>query len=618
MGKVKKPAYLAGQEKCLNCEGLGQVDLVSGEPTADRRQPKCVLCGGFGFVITTSRYCGRCGCPYAPTEGRCPECGGTEFSLTPDALHDGWKKRKGNAEVDGVQKSAPPAPGERYEPAFPVKGIVRSLTNPRKTFDQAKLEELAASIREKGVLEPLLARPMGSGDVLELIAGERRLRAAKIAGVKTVPVRILPLDDVAALEVQVIENLQREDVDAVEEAEGFQQLIKVVGYTVDALAAKLGVSTSTVRASLKLLNLPPAAAEALSDGSIAISTAQLIGRIPSELLRLKATKSILEGRFHNGEPLNFREAKDHVEKFLMRELKGVPWDQADADLLPEAGACATCPKRTGNNRAEYPDARADICTDTDCFAAKMKSHGRIALQQAKAAGQPTLSAAEAKNTFTAQTASYGQLSYSSDYIDLESTCYEARNKKWSTVVLPEAKGEVVVGIDPHSGMLRQLILKRRADSLLKKKFPRPSPRTNPAPDPEWKKLREKEERERQLEKAVNQALGRAARDAAAAAPRLDGPLALMRTVARFVLESFGNEDDRHDELAKAVDTVGAAGCVGIICEALLGETPRYEPFVGLRAELIRALDIDAKAIAKQVKAEMAKSSKPKQKAKVKS
>ena len=596
-GKHRKPpksSGLEGQKQCPRCEGMGRME-AEGVPSLSRWSALCPDCGGTGFVldqvsqktpiaagrangVQTSAPCASCdGLGHLDADGRptdelwqrsCPDC-------------DGYGEIAAKS-VDAMEK---PAAKERYESAFPVKGIVRSSTNPRKTFDELKLAELAESIHQKGVLEPLLARPTGNGDVLELIAGERRLRAAEMAGVKTVPVRILSLTDAEALEVQVIENLQREDVPAVEEAEGFQRLIKSCGYTVDALAAKLGVSTGSIYASLKLLNLPDAAREALSDGTISVSIAQLVGRVPNPEMRTKATKAILAGRFKNDEAMTFREAKEFVERELMRELKSAPFDQADENLLPVIKPCTTCPNRTGNARDLYPDGRGDICTDTACYAEKVKAHGRITLEQAKADGHKTLTAAEAKRTFSPY---HGQLTYDADYVDLDATCYEAGNKKWSTVVLPEAKDEVVFAVDPHSGASRRLIHKKRAESLVRKKFPRPSPRRDPnSGNDDWKREREKAEKERRVAEAVNRAICVEAHAAAIAEPLIDGPLNLMRALAKFILASFGH-DEHNEELAKVVDTVAAGGCIGVICQALLFETPMFEPYVQLRADLVKA------------------------------
>src|SRR5262245_32877567 len=153
---------------------------------------------------------------------------------------------------------------------IPISQIAPSPTNPRKYFDPAKLQELADSIQEHGLAQPILVRlnPEHTDPFYELVAGERRWRAAKIAGLEEIEAKVRDLDDKAVLEIQFIENLQRTDLSAVEEAEGYKRLLDEHGYTADSLAGKLGKSKSYVYARLKLINLPEQALEALAKGDL--------------------------------------------------------------------------------------------------------------------------------------------------------------------------------------------------------------------------------------------------------------------------------------------------------------------------------------------------------------
>ena len=136
-----------------------------------------------------------------------------------------------------------------------IESIQANRFQPRKTFHDESLEELAASIREFGVLQPLLVRPLEEG--FELVAGERRLRASKLAGLTEVPVIAREIGDKEMAEMAMIENLQREDLHFLEEAEGFQQLIVQFGFTQEELAKRVGKSQSTLANKLRLLKLAP-------------------------------------------------------------------------------------------------------------------------------------------------------------------------------------------------------------------------------------------------------------------------------------------------------------------------------------------------------------------------
>lgn len=133
--------------------------------------------------------------------------------------------------------------------------IIPNKDQPRKTFDETALAELSASIQKYGVLQPLLVRPMADG-TYQLVAGERRWRASRMAGLKEVPVVIKELDDVQTMEIALIENLQREDLNPIEEAEALQALIDTCGMTQEEVAASVGRSRPAIANSLRLLKLP--------------------------------------------------------------------------------------------------------------------------------------------------------------------------------------------------------------------------------------------------------------------------------------------------------------------------------------------------------------------------
>lgn len=247
--------------------------------------------------------------------------------------------------------------------------IRESPTNPRKHFDEKAMIELANSIRTRGVAIPILVRdlPADVSDQLELIDGARRFRAAKAAGCVDIPARIIQCDDQTALELQTIANLQREDVHPLDEALGFRQLIERSGYDVPAICARIGKSESYVYQRLKLTDLIQHGRDLLWAEEISVAIALLIARIPAEL-----QQKIIDAEW----PLeNARRTQEWLDRNVFLRLDEVPWTMADADLVPEAGSCDACPKRTGYTPALFPEVEdGDTCTDPACFHRKKAAY----------------------------------------------------------------------------------------------------------------------------------------------------------------------------------------------------------------------------------------------------
>jgi ParB family chromosome partitioning protein len=177
---------------------------------------------------------------------------------------------------------------------LPVDFIIANRANPRRTFDPDQLEELTNSIREKGVMSPLLVRPTDDPNIFELIAGERRWRASQRAGLHDVPVIIREVDDKEALELAIIENVQRADLNPLEEAMGYGQLIEQFDYTQQDLAQVIGKSRSHVANTLRLLKLPEDVRSMVSSGSLTAGHARTLITVedPSLLARQIVDKGL--------------------------------------------------------------------------------------------------------------------------------------------------------------------------------------------------------------------------------------------------------------------------------------------------------------------------------------
>ena len=164
---------------------------------------------------------------------------------------------------------------------LPIDEIEPNRDQPRKTFDETALAELADSIRAHGVLQPLLVRPSADGSY-RLVAGERRYRAARMAGLTEVPVTVREMTDEEESVFALIENLQREDLNAIEEAEGLKQLIDTYGLTQEQAAARVGKSRTAVTNALRLLNLPETVSALVKNGKISMGHARALLSVEKE------------------------------------------------------------------------------------------------------------------------------------------------------------------------------------------------------------------------------------------------------------------------------------------------------------------------------------------------
>jgi ParB family transcriptional regulator, chromosome partitioning protein len=167
---------------------------------------------------------------------------------------------------------------------------------PRKIFDEESLASLTASVRELGVLQPLLVRPIDGDDRYELVAGERRLRAAKRAGLPTVPVVVRRVDDTTSLEHALVENLHRQDLNPLEEAAAYQQLIEDFHLTHDQVATRVGKSRAAVSNTLRLFQLPPAIQKLVAEGQLTAGHARaLLGSPDRAFQEQLARRAVSEG-----------------------------------------------------------------------------------------------------------------------------------------------------------------------------------------------------------------------------------------------------------------------------------------------------------------------------------
>ncbi|MCD7946988.1 MAG: ParB/RepB/Spo0J family partition protein [Oscillospiraceae bacterium] len=198
---------------------------------------------------------------------------------------------------------------------LPISKVEPGLKQPRKRFEEGALEELADSIRQYGIIQPLTVRLLASG-YYQIIAGERRWRAAKLAGLTEVPAVIIEADDRKAMELGLIENLQREDLNPIEEAAGYRVLLEEYGLTQEAVAQQVGKSRPAIANALRLLALPDAVQALLEEGSLSAGHARAILSVPKGDLQKKLAQKVI------AEDLSVRQTEA-----LAKRLSATPKEQ---------------------------------------------------------------------------------------------------------------------------------------------------------------------------------------------------------------------------------------------------------------------------------------------------
>jgi ParB/RepB/Spo0J family partition protein len=378
---------------------------------------------------------------------------------------------------------------------YPVDLIDPSPYQVRTHFDETSLAELAKSIQEHGIIQPLTARVSPTDPSrLELVAGERRLRAARLAGQPTAPVIVHELNDRDAQEIVLIENLQREDLTVSEEARGYQKALDLRDdegrqlYTQETLANKIGKPLSHVRDRLKLLLCPATLVEAVEAGVVAISVAMLVGRIPDLSAREKAAKKVLKPDIQEV-PLNYAQTREMIREHFMVSLKNCGFDPEDEGLVPlvviegqriKGGSCQDCPYRSGNCtegavaapakndkggrvRGGTAGADPDLCTMPSCWKEKQDAAWKIIRARSEEQNVKVIEGDAARRLFNgnelAWNSTYVQLDRKPMYGDIPN--YHENQKPWNSLL----KGKdipLVVARHPVTGRRVELAPKKAA------------------------------------------------------------------------------------------------------------------------------------------------------------
>jgi ParB/RepB/Spo0J family partition protein len=515
----------------------------------------------------------------------------------------------------------PPHPTADTIGTIDLDRIKPSPANPRKTFHG--VEDLADSIRAVGLLEDLRVRPIGESvsfdpqkgwqgvDHFDLVDGERRFRAAKLAGLKRVQCKVRVMTDDEAAIARLISFDQKEGLPASEHAAAYRER-RDAGMTDEAIAAAVGKPLDHVRGLLAAAKLPPFALAAMDRGELAHSIAALIGRIPGEADRENAAARVLLGDAYGDveegdlaslrkgkdpasinphcEPLTFRQARELIASYQI-SLKGAPFRKA-LDLVEGVPTCEACPKRAGNAATTdeaYKSLRADTCLDPSCFKGKLAAWNERSIEKHRKAGRQVLNAEAAAKIFI-----HGNTRCDAPHIDLDHRCFDDPNQRTYGELL---KGKVTptIAIDGN-GQQHELLTRQEAKEAIKALGLKVSDHS------EADRKRAAEERRKQ---EVGRAAGMKAMETVAERMERDFrlpegfPTTLMRAILealadvggadschlvtkRRKLESKGNADGYRTPVKKLIEDLDTNGLAGLLGELLAAKKVHHwgHPYFG--------------------------------------
>jgi ParB/RepB/Spo0J family partition protein len=467
--------------------------------------------------------------------------------------------------------------------------------NPRKTF--IDIDELATNILAEGrIHQPLLVRPRLTNplrddlnDGYEIVFGHRRYRAAERACLATVPCMVRAMSDAEARSAQIAENLARNDVHPIEEAEGFAEIIAQDGITADELATVLGKSRSYVYGRLKLLQACPEVRQACLAGEIGSEAALLVARLRTDKLQAKALAAIkAEHRcdLKDGGKASHRAIQSLLAEKFTLQLQGAIFDPADAALLPAAGACGDCPKRTGN-APEYADLvegtanrwgghrpdNADTCTDPDCFDAKRQAHLARNAAALQADGKVVITGNKARASLSA----VGEVKGA--YVELSKVkaLLKKLPKKGTAAAQDLPQPQVVLIQDQRTGKTVQAVA--RADLVAAgaaKQEELPLPDNNKARHEAQERSRQAEEAKAAVENKRRMALLLHVRQVAAGRQRDEFDLRMVAAAAfagvdynerGLIAELHGTKDQ--DALKRQIDHMGVPELTALVLDCCI-------------------------------------------------
>lgn len=545
-------------------------------------------------------------------------------------------------------------PNSRPKPRTPARlgqmiaiaKIVPNPLNPRKTFHKDELNDLAVSIAAIGVEVPLIVRPAKRAGCYELVDGERRYRAAKIAEITEAPCIVREMTDAQVLQAMLVADMQRAGIDDLERAGGIYKLHTDHGASLEDIASWIGRSVSTVRHLLRLRDLPKIVRQACKEGELPTSTALAIARVPGTETREKLARLVLSGsRYWQGkpptdadvahrrknldvEPLTYRQTRELIAENCYRQLKQAPFSRQSLDLITDAGSCDACPKRVGNLKddPEYANVREDVCIDPECYEAKVKAHAARMLADCQESGRPVLAGNDAERLFSQWNPT--QL-VSNDWIDLGDHCPEDRkNRPYEKLLGKTLADQITMAVDP-AGTIHRLVPVPEARKALKDL----GIKIETGGGNSWSAEQAKQRAEDLIKKeAARRCMGLVAAKAEAMAAGGEPIVEMMRQIVDGVIDRTWDDVNRQVKIrrqlqpkkkeratsggnrnvvAELVPSLEVPGLIGLLAELVAGQ--KALGYGAMSADAKRYWDffgVDTAAVLKQVRDEKSGKAKP--------
>lgn len=367
--------------------------------------------------------------------------------------------------------AAPPPPPPIDEPKIyleerrsivmlQLSQLTESKLNPRKRgLTQKEVEDLANSIKSVGVLQPLTVRKVFDKNVesFEVVFGHRRFRAAKLIDLALVPCEIREMTDAQVLEVQLVENVNREDLTWLEEGDGYNKLADLGNFDVDEVARRVGKTRGWVYGRMKLKNLGPEARKTFNDGRLPGSVALAMARVP-HALQAKALEQVAPTKW---DPPTARRAIEMIQQEFCRQLRHAPFSLTDDMLVTKAGACAKCPKNSRNAPELFSDFDREsaggakgVCSDVVCYDEKLAAHTAVQTSSLVAAGAKPVPEKDAPRFFGHE----DQLQYGQGWVKVDEPMgNDNKRRTWRQLLakMPdEQRPQVYVAAAPSGNVVQ--------------------------------------------------------------------------------------------------------------------------------------------------------------------
>ncbi len=482
-------------------------------------------------------------------------------------------------------------PAQNEVRMVPLDLIDDSPFQPRTHYADDYIAGLSASMRAVGMVSAMLIRP--KGDRFEQVFGHCRKRGAIGADMKEGPAIVRELNDAEAAQLQAVENLQREDLDAIDEAMSFAAYIKAHGCTKDEFCALTGLSRTQVYNRLKLSTLMPAGQQAMRDGLIKAEVATMIARVPGDKQQAYALKIILDNSTkHPDEPdevMTVARARAFLREKFTLDLKTALWKLNDDTLLDAdyAVACTVCPKRSGVDPIVYVDLLGDqrswsrtpggenVCTDPECFDKKKTAHLKREQAALEAKGEVVIAGNKARQTISAE----GNLK--NGYVALKDVKAEltriSKEAKASGTEAPAV--EIVTVQNPRDGKTIKAVKVATLQEAGGKVEEPATGRNNSAKNEAEQKAKEEKA---EADTAFYKALFLQVRTAASQAPRTTLDLQLIATRLfeyidwsdkKIIAEAQGHKDDHAgiSKLEKSIGSMDAPSLAMLLLDCVLTE-----------------------------------------------